>query len=552
MMADRYLRRVDGGTILGMAGDHPAVEVFKGIPYAKPPVGQLRWQAPQPVETWNGVRPAQSFGPRCVQVPIPNTSQAYFPPEPESEDCLYLNVWAPEARVASGHPVLVWFHGGSYTRGSGAQPIFNGEGFARRGIVVVTVNFRVGRLGFLVHPELSAESGHGASGNYCLMDQIASLQWVQRNIAAFGGDPGCVTVAGQSSGSYSACYLMVSPLAKGLFHRVIGQSGANFGPIGESTEIGDTVQALDAAERSGLMLAERLGARSLVELRSRSVHEIQMARLDDGLPPGPGYDPNAMLRGRGAFDTGNPVIDGYVLPDTARALFAAGAHHDVPLLTGTTSHEQGFTVRPPATLAGMAEYARELLRNGAARYLELYPAASDAEAQDTSGYANGDRLFTWQNFYWAREQALRGECPAFLYRFSHEPPMPQGKSYLENPGRASRAYHGAEIPYAFGTLASTEIPYQPDDLRLAEQVTSYWANFIRNGDPNGAGLPDWSAFDPATPEAMFLEPCPRMAALPNLARILFWDAFYATQTTSLEAYRAARGRYFGKAKSDPC
>lgn len=326
---------LEGGLAAGTTTADGRVRVFKGIPYAKPPVAELRWRPPQPVEPWSGVRPATSFGPRCIQVPRPTMSLSYFPPEPESEDCLYLNIWAPARTGTERCPVMVWFHGGGYNLGSGSLPIYSGEGFARNGVVLVTLNYRLGRLGFLAHPELTAESGYGASGNYGLLDQLAALRWVQRNIASFGGDPACVTIFGQSAGALSVSYFMASPLAKGLFHRAIGQSGAGFGPVDRTSGTSDANQGLPDAERSGVELAARIGANSIAELRNRTPYEIQMARIGDGFEPGRGYDRIRPMngRGRGAFDNAYAVVDGYVIPDTVRSIFDRGAHNDVPLIS---------------------------------------------------------------------------------------------------------------------------------------------------------------------------------------------------------------------------
>jgi para-nitrobenzyl esterase len=531
---------VDGGLIAGGASADGAVRIFKGIPYAKPPVAELRWRPPQPVEPWSGVRPATSFGPRCVQVPRPKTSLGYFPTEPGSEDCLYLNVWARADAIRHPRPVMVWIHGGACNMGSGALPLFDGEALARKGVVLVTINYRLGRLGFLAHPELTAESEHRASGNYGLMDQLAALQWVQRNIATFGGDPDRVTIFGQSTGSFSVSYFTASPLTKGLFHRAIGESGSGFGPVDSTTGTSDAIQALADAEESGVELARRIGATSIAELRGRCPYEIQMARIGDGFVPGQGYDRFSPLNGRGAFDNAYFVVDGYFIPDTVRSVFARGAQHDVPLMTGSNAHERGTTVRPPGTLQGYIADARDQYGDLAERFLDLYPATTDAESLEIGGYAIGDRIFTWQSWAWVNAHARQKRSPAFYYRFTRVPPTPGGAAFAENPLNVPRSFHGAEIPYVFGSLGAREWPWEPIDHTLSDMMSSYWVNFARTGDPNGSDLPRWPAFDPSAPAAMFFGNESGLGAVPNKDRLEFWDAFYARQPTCLAEHLARR------------
>ena len=281
--------RIESGLLLGTTSADGMVRVFKGVPYAKPPVGNLRWRAPQQFNAWDGVRPAKVFWPRCLQPSRLHTSIQYFGPEPEGEDCLYLNVWTAAHSSDERRPVMIWVHGGAFYLGSGALPIFDGEALARKGVVVVTVNYRLGRLGFMAHPELSAESEHRVSGNYGWLDLIAALQWVQRNIGGFGGDAGCVTLFGQSIGSQTVCAFMTSPLTRGLYHRAIGQSGGALGLPGRTG--GGSMLMLDAAEKAGAAFARKLGANSIAELRAKPADEIQLVRPEAGWIIKPVLDP---------------------------------------------------------------------------------------------------------------------------------------------------------------------------------------------------------------------------------------------------------------------
>jgi para-nitrobenzyl esterase len=500
------------------------VVAFKGVPYAKPPLGELRWRAPQRHEAWTGVRPANAFGPRCVQPSRRENSISYFGPEPESEDCLFLNVWTAAKDPDAKLPVMVWFHGGAFYIGSGALSLFNGEYLANRGVVIVTVNYRLGRLGFLAHSELTKESGF--SGNYGLLDQIAALQWIQRNIAAFGGDPGNVTIFGQSAGSISGSLLMASPLATGLFHRVIGQSGALFGPVAESCNTGDSIQSLKAAEHTGLDFARALGAGSLAALRARPAREIQFAQRRGGT--GSGANNNPSDTARGVFDTNWPIVDGHVLPESPFDLFIQRRQSDVPLLLGVVANE-GATMPRVESLHAFEAQARADHGEEADHFLRLYPAGSDGQARDASRTAFSYRNFYWQAFCWARLQSGNGKSPVYSYQFTKHSPIPANGDYDENTPDKFGAFHGSEIPYIFHTFGVRDWPWTEADAALADTISSYWLNFARAGNPNAAGLPHWPAYDATAQMTMELGDAVRAVPIHNLARLEFWNAFYTAQ-----------------------
>lgn len=490
--------------------------------YAAPPVGPLRWKAPRPPASWEGVRPATAYGPVAPQPPVPPSS-LYFPGErPQSEDCLHLNVWSP-AEPEEPRPVIVWFHIGAFLYGSGSAGAgpssdYDGEAPARAGVVAVTVNHRLGRLGFLAHPWLTAESPEGASGNYGLLDQIAALRWVQENIAAFGGDPSRVTVAGVSAGAAAVSALMSSPLARGLFHRAIAGSGGLFGPVAESVGINDLLQDLPAAERSGTRLTGLLGVRSLDELRALGPAELAAAHLPAERPFRMAFLPVPV--GRGDFDTAWPVVDGHVLPRSPYEVFSAGEQAHVPLLTGNAAGEAAAMPRLGDAAAYRADAEREY-GDLAGRFLSLYPAETDEEAVTASATANGDRIFTRQNRTWARLHARTGGA-TWLYRWEHEPPVPDG--YAE--GRPG-AFHACEIPYAFGTLDARDWEWRPIDRELAATLSGYWTAFAATGDPNGGGRPSWQPYVPDRPAALSFAARITQGPLPDAARLAFLDEHYS-------------------------
>jgi para-nitrobenzyl esterase len=515
--------QIESGRLRGAASAEPGVCVFKGIPYAAPPLGDLRWRSPQPAVPWQGERSALAFGPRCVQPNRREHSISYYGPEAENEDCLYLNVWSGAA--AGGKlPVMVWFHGGAFFVGSGGLPPFDGARLARSGAVIVTVNYRLGRLGFLAHPELTREAG--SSGNYGLLDQIAALRWVQRNIAAFGGDPARVTILGQSAGSISCSVLMASPLAKGLFHRVVGQSGALFGPVKDTCDTGDSIQSLSAAEEMGAAFGESLGARSLAALRAVPASQIQLAARRGGT--GSGANNNPANDERGVFDMNWPILDGHVLPHSPYEIFGAGRQNDVPLLLGTVANE-GATMPSAPSRDAYFNQVRAEHGERAARLLELFPATSDDEARIASRTAFSYRNFYWQNWTWARLQVLTGKSPVFYYRFAHAPPIPSTTKFAETATSELGAFHCAEIPYIFRTLGTRDWNWTKTDQALSDAISQYWLNFATGGDPNGPGLPEWPKFDRTAQLTMNFGDVPQAAPIADLPRLEFWESFYAAR-----------------------
>ena len=445
---------------------------FSGIPYAAPPVGELRWKAPQPATAWDGSRDATAFSETCWQ-PLSPQGAFYDSGEIErSEDCLYLNVWTGADHAGAALPVMVWIHGGGLQTGAGSTPLYDGESLARRGVVLVTINYRLGPLGFLAHPELSAEHEAGAPGNYGILDQIAALQWVQANIARFGGDPGRVTIFGESAGSWSVNFLTATPLAAGLFQRAIGHSGGIFWPM----------PRLADAESEGARVAERLGASDIAAMRAASVEDIYQAASE-----------SEALQFIG-------VNDGHVFPRDIYDLFAAGEQNDVDTIVGFNSDE-GTALFAGGGGTTVEEYRQTLAAtygDHADAMFAVYPAASDEEAH-VAAYENlADSFFAWQMRTWARLQSSTGSKPIRMYFFSRVPPWEEAEQY--------GSYHAAEIIYAFDNLHKSgedrdEIgpfnhAWDDTDRVLATTMADYWVNFAATGDPNGDGLPDWPVYDP--------------------------------------------------------
>ena len=471
--------RTQAGMVSGVPGRDTSITVYRGIPYAAPPVGDLRWRPPVRARRWNGVRKAENFGPSCPQSGNANTGTA-----PMSEDCLTLNIWTGPAPRTGRRPVLVWIH--VFMEGSGSSPQWDGEALARKGLTVVTFNYRIGPFGFLALPELSRESGHNASGNYGLLDQIALLHWVHDNIAAFGGDPTRVTIAHQSAqrGS-SVAYLAVSPLARGLFQRGISESQFPI-PSLLDTSPNYAATSLASAEIAGQRYAQAHDAPSLARLRALPWQQliggaVFVPIVDGWVVPRPYIDPSGASSAL-TYVAGNNLNEGGAPPEAAFARLRAQG--------GRPGRAQ-----PNLTLDAYLGWARQKFGAMADEFLHLYPAANDDEAAKASSEAVRDyaRFSTW--LFGTRFMGTSSR-PVFTYFWTHVPPG-QGSE-------AGGAGHGSEIAYALGNLDRTDLPWTREDRRIAEILSSYWANIARTGDPNGPGLPIWPAVDPASPRVMEL------------------------------------------------
>jgi len=468
MLSAAELVRVEGGQIAG-AVDRD-VRVFKGIPYAAAPVGDLRWKPPQPLVPWSGIRSASSFGAECPQTPYGAGSVYIRPPQPQSEDCLFLNVWTA-ATAGETRPVFVWIHGGALTKGSGISDVRDGVPLAQQGVVVVSLNYRLGALGYLAHPELSAESPHKSSGNYGVLDQIAALAWVKKNIAAFGGDPSRVTIGGESAGSWSVNALVASPLAKGLFIRAIGQSGGRFS---RTPHLTDDRGSQQPAEHLGREFAKALGAESLAALRALPAEKLAAAAIRT-----------------------QEVVDGWVLPDEIRAIFAEKKHNKVSVIVGSNRDEMtslGGAATAPNTLQDLRKRMSQQFGELAGEFETAYGVQGDAGVTDAILALGRDMTFTSHMRNWARATTAAGQ-QAYLYFFTHTPPHPRALEL--------KAFHASEIPYVFNVVPSPDpreagFVYTDIDRTLAAAMSQYWVNFISTGDPNGQGLATWQPYSPQT------------------------------------------------------
>ena len=479
------------GVLEGVVDTAAGVRAFKGVPYAQSPVGDLRWRAPQPAKDWSGVRQAEAFGPRAMQLPL--FSDMVFRSNGMSEDCLYLNVWTPANADKQRRPVLVYFFGGGFVGGDGSEPRYDGASMARKGIVAVTVTFRLGVFGFLAHPELTRESPRHASGNYGLMDQSAALRWVQKNIAAFGGDPKRITIAGESAGSFSVSAQMASPWSKGLLAGAIGESGSLMGTHPTSS--------LADAERRGTAFAASLGATSLAALRALPAAQILAATAPRTAP---------------RFGA---IVDGDFLPRPPTEIYAAGDQAHVPLLVGWNSQESdagGVLGKDAPTPDNFAKALHTVFGDHADDAAKLFPASTDEEARESATALASDRFIAFSTWKWYDLQSRTGGKPVFRYFFSR--PRPGGTG----------AVHSGEIEYALGNLATnTTYAWTPDDYKVSETMQSYFANFIKTGDPNGPTLPSWPAANRGGVEpVMHLDVNTHVGFDAHRDRYRFLDQFY--------------------------
>ena len=511
--------KIDSGLVAGTASGQPSVRVFKGIPFAAPPVGENRWKAPQPVAKWDGVRKADAFGAPCAAgpagggrgggrgaapgAPAPGAAAPPAPAAPprepaRAEDCLYLNVWTSANSPNDRRPVMMWIYGGGFTGGSGGLAWYDGENLASKGPVIVTMNYRLGSLGFFAHPELAKESGHNASGNYGMMDAIAALQWIKRNISAFGGDPNNVTIAGESAGAMMVGALVGSPLSKGLYHRAIAQSGGYMGlTMGRMTP-GETAQA------NGVKTMEALGVKTIAELRAKPLNELT------------------------GLSAGGLIVDGYVIPEDLSLTFANGKQNVVDVLTGSNKDEANFGLcfgsvgrggGPGPTVETFKANAQRRFGEAADDYVKLYGVTADAQAQPAAHTACGDEI-NWNMRQWAAAQAKAGK-KAYTYFFTHIPtingaPSPQG------------ATHTAEISYAFNNpKGQANQTWNDVDTKLADQMSSYWVNFISKGDPNGNGLAKWPENkDLMSGRVMVFGDTPQVESATPTAKLSFYQSAY--------------------------
>jgi para-nitrobenzyl esterase len=487
--SNRGVIKVEGGLVRGTVTD--SMMVFKGIPFAAPPIGELRWKAPQPVIPWKGIREAKAFGNSPV-------SSMGFPKE-SSEDCLYLNVWSPAKSASDRLPVMVWIYGGGFSMGTSS--FYNGEAIARTGVIVVTINYRVGKIGLFAHPELSAENKNHVSGNYGILDQIAALKWVQNNISGFGGDPSKVTIFGESAGGISVSMLAASPLAKGLFRGAISESGSSFGPIRSVSYPGENMKTLAMAEKEGSVFAESLGAKSIAELRAMDASAF--AKQD-------------MVTG-GAW----PIVDGYVIPDDQYKMYEAGNYNDVALLIGYNSDEGDsfeFNSDPAAHIA----HVRARYEDYADKLLAAYPVGEN-DVPKTARDLGRDAAFGWGTWTWGRLQNQTGHQPVYMYYFDQPPVYPE-----TSPKFGHRSPHGQDVDYVFQSLRNPS----ESDKALAGYMLRYWTNFVKylnpNGDGNDSNLPVWPLFKNDNSKVMVLTgEKPHPSSVPDEASMWVLDKYYA-------------------------
>ncbi|TWR31024.1 carboxylesterase family protein [Mucilaginibacter pallidiroseus] len=480
---------IANGTLEGVT-EKSGVHSFKGIPFSQPPIGELRWKEPQPINSWTGVRKCDAFGYNAMQKKV--FGDMGFRSPGMSEDCLYLNVWVPAKATKEKMPVLVYFYGGGFVAGDGSEARYDGESMAKRGIIALTVNYRLGVFGFMAHPELTKESAHKSSGNYGLLDQHAALEWVQKNIEAFGGDPKRVTIAGESAGSIAVSAQMVSPLSKNMIAGAIGESGAMIKPTLAAIPLAD-------GEANGVTFGEKIGATTLAALRALPADKLLEEASKQGNPP-----------------LSSATIDGYFLEKPPVESFAAGEQAKVPLLVGWNSAEIPYQAVMFGNAPTPENYKKQLqmfYKDKADEVLKLYPGATEAEVIKSATELASDRFIVYSTWKWADVHAQTAGKSVYRYLFSKvKPPMTEkagnltpglaggftkSKDAKPEPPKGPTPYAGAphafEIEYAMGNLATNQVyAWTPADYKVSEAMEGYFANFIKTGDPNGASLPKWS------------------------------------------------------------
>ena len=486
--------KVEQGMLQGTFED--GLAVYKGIPFAAPPVGNLRWCAPQPASKWEGVKQTVKFA--------PGPMQGGTPPSGKSEDCLYLNIWTPAKSSTEKVPVLVWIYGGGFGAGATSEWPYSGEKLAKKGVVLVSIAYRVGQLGFFAHSELSSESPNHVSGNYGLLDMIAGLKWIQNNIAAFGGDPNKVTIFGESAGGIAVSMLCASPVAKGLFQGAISESGGSFGPSRQTkTYPGENMKRLKYAEKDGEAYALSAGVSTIAELRKMAA---------DKLPS------------RG-FGGSWPIVDGYVIPDDQHNLYETRKYNDVPILVGYNSDE-GASFSPGRTPKEYIEGVKARYGKFADDLIKAYPVDSTSVPKTARDLAR-DAAFGWQTWSWARLQAETGKSKVFYYYFDQHPDYPK-----DSPRAGYGSPHGQEVAYVFQHLNASNPQTTKSDLVISEAMGTYWTNFAKYGNPNGEGVAHWPDFSDANPIVMYLGTTPHTGPVPSINSLKVLDRYFEWRRTS--------------------
>ncbi|OYU93975.1 MAG: carboxylesterase [Bacteroidetes bacterium B1(2017)] len=471
------------------------LQVYKGIPFAAPPVGDFRWKAPQPAAKWEGIKLANKFG----SAPY----QGGNPPSGKSEDCLYLNVWSPEKKAEEKLPVMVWIYGGGFAFGSTSEAVYSGEKLAAKGVVYVSIPYRVGQLGFLAHPELSAETIQKTSGNYGLLDMIAGLEWVKNNIVAFGGDPNKVTIFGESAGGIAVSMLCASPLAKGLFHGAISQSGGSFGPNRITTYPGENMKLLSLAESQGVEFMQKAGAKSLAEMRA-----IPAEKLPGGFGQPGGW----------------PIVDGYVIPDDQYKLYEQGKYNKTPILVGYNSDE-GLSFSPPKTPKDYIDGVNKRYGKFADELIKAYPVGENNVPKTARDLAR-DAAFGWQTWAWANLQAKTSKAKVYYYYFDQHPDFPEG-----SPQHGQGTPHGHDVGFVFGHTDPKSRIKTDTDESISEAMMSYWTNFAKYGNPNGSNLPVWKEYTKKNHAVMHLKQSPKMGTVPSEESLKVLEKYFEWRRT---------------------